>query len=237
MALKDFFNFAPKNFARTQNMQVGSSTTEDTPFRSAAQEWDNRVGNATVQAKNWRIMAFSCLGLAAIFAGGFVAEALTSHWHVFVVPVDTYGKPGKIQLAGDAYNPTAAQQSAFLATWVHDMFSHPTDPVVMTADLQKAYAALDGSARNTVTQWVQKNDPTKERAGFARTVEIKTVLQKAPNSFQVEWIERQYDNGTQTGQQQFTGLFTVKTVPPKTEEQILANPLGIRINSISWTRT
>ena len=32
-----------------------------TPYQSAAQVWDDRIGSARVQAKNWRLMAFGCL--------------------------------------------------------------------------------------------------------------------------------------------------------------------------------
>ncbi len=35
-----------------------------TPYQAAAQVWDERIGSARVQAKNWRLMAFGCLVLA-----------------------------------------------------------------------------------------------------------------------------------------------------------------------------
>ena len=41
-----------------------------TPYQSAAQVWDERIGSARVQAKNWRFMAFGCLTLAVLMAGG-----------------------------------------------------------------------------------------------------------------------------------------------------------------------
>ena len=43
-----------------------------TPYQSAAQVWDERIGSARVQAKNWRFMAFGCLTLAVLMAGGLV---------------------------------------------------------------------------------------------------------------------------------------------------------------------
>ena len=36
-----------------------------TPYQSAAQAWDERIGSARVQARNWRIMALGSLGLVA----------------------------------------------------------------------------------------------------------------------------------------------------------------------------
>ena len=41
-----------------------------TPYQSAAQVWDERIGSTRVQARNWRFMAFGCLTLAVLMAGG-----------------------------------------------------------------------------------------------------------------------------------------------------------------------
>ena len=53
---------------------VRYSTTPEpvTPYQAAAQVWDQRIGSARVQAKNWRLMAFGCLSLALLMAGGLL---------------------------------------------------------------------------------------------------------------------------------------------------------------------
>lgn len=43
-----------------------------TPYQSAAQVWDERIGAPRVQAKNWRLMAFGLLVLTLLMAGGLV---------------------------------------------------------------------------------------------------------------------------------------------------------------------
>src|SRR3546814_15383157 len=40
-----------------------------TPLQKAGQVWDDRLGGARVQARNWRLMAFGCLLLAAVSTG------------------------------------------------------------------------------------------------------------------------------------------------------------------------
>src|SRR5205809_6725343 len=42
------------------------------PYQKAAQVWDERIGSARVQARNWRLMAFGCL----LLSGGVVAEVV-----------------------------------------------------------------------------------------------------------------------------------------------------------------
>jgi len=44
----------------------GTTPMAETPYQRAAQVWDDRIGSARVQAKNWRLIALSALGLCAI---------------------------------------------------------------------------------------------------------------------------------------------------------------------------
>jgi type IV secretory pathway TrbF-like protein len=43
--------------------------------QKAAQVWDERIGSARVQARNWRLIAFGNLFLAAGLAGGMIWQA------------------------------------------------------------------------------------------------------------------------------------------------------------------
>ena len=42
----------------------GKSPQPETPYQRAAQIWDDRIGSARVQARNWRFMAFGSLALS-----------------------------------------------------------------------------------------------------------------------------------------------------------------------------
>jgi len=223
-------------FSGPRSVDTGTSIPQDTPYRRAAQVWDERIGSARVQARNWRLQAFGGYALAALFAVGFMVEASRSHWRVVVVPVDQYGKPGRLQLATETYEPPTAYKASYLAHWVQNLFTVPMDRVVLHKNLKDAFASLVGPGRNTATAWIRDNDPDKQQPTFARTVEVTSVLQKSPETFQVDWIERTFDNGTPTGEQRFTGLFGTKIIPPKNEAQALVDPMGIYISSISWTR-
>ncbi|RXJ76427.1 VirB8/TrbF family protein, partial [Arcobacter sp. F2176] len=60
----------------------------ETPYQQAAQVWDNRIGSARVQAKNWRYMAFGSLILSAGFAGALVIQSARGTVVPWVVQVD-----------------------------------------------------------------------------------------------------------------------------------------------------
>ena len=49
------------NIFRRPATHYGKSPEPETPYQKAAQVWDERIGSARVQAKNWRYMAFGSL--------------------------------------------------------------------------------------------------------------------------------------------------------------------------------
>jgi type IV secretion system protein VirB5 len=77
-------------FKRPQ-VRYASTPQPATPYQSAAQVWDERIGSARVQAKNWRFMAFGCLALALLMAGGLVWRSAQSIVTPYVVEVDKTG--------------------------------------------------------------------------------------------------------------------------------------------------
>ena len=46
------------------SVHYGRTSAPVTPYQKAAQVWDERIGSARVQAKNWRLMAFGSLILS-----------------------------------------------------------------------------------------------------------------------------------------------------------------------------
>ena len=219
-----------------RSLRAGTSAPQETPFLRAAQEWDRRIGDARVQARNWRVMAFGAWGICLVFAGGFVYEATRTHVVAYFVPVNSAGQPGQIQQADSVYNPTNAEIESFLAQWVQNMFSKPIDPIVMKQNMTKAFSMLAGPGLTTVSNWEQANDPTANLGHEAITVDVNSVLQRSPTTFQVDWTQTVYEDGAQTETDQYTGLFQITVHQPSNTASLLANPLGLYISAISWSR-
>jgi type IV secretory pathway TrbF-like protein len=49
---------------RRPSVRYGRTPEPETAYQRAAQAWDDRIGSARVQAKNWRLMAFGSLALS-----------------------------------------------------------------------------------------------------------------------------------------------------------------------------
>ncbi|OYW83789.1 MAG: conjugal transfer protein TrbF, partial [Hyphomonas sp. 32-62-5] len=87
----------------------GSSPVPETPYQKAGQVWDERIGSARVQAKNWRLMALGCLALSFATSGALIWRSLQSTVTPYIVEVDETGAAKAIGPATEPYAPTDAQ--------------------------------------------------------------------------------------------------------------------------------
>src|SRR5438309_3726835 len=94
---------------RRPTVRYGRTPEPETPYQRAAQVWDDRIGAARVQAKNWRLMAFGCLFLSAGFAGALVWQSAYGTITPWVVEVDQLGEAKAVAPANAAYQPTDPQ--------------------------------------------------------------------------------------------------------------------------------
>ena len=51
---------------RRPSVRYGRTPEPETPYQRATQAWDERIGSARVQARNWRLMALGELALPAV---------------------------------------------------------------------------------------------------------------------------------------------------------------------------
>ena len=117
-------------FRRTST-HYGQSPHPETPYQKAGQVWDERIGSARVQAKNWRLMALGLLGLLAASSAALVWRSLQSTVTPYVVEVDDTGAVKAVGPALARYEPTDAQIAHHLANFISDVRSLSIDPVIV----------------------------------------------------------------------------------------------------------
>ena len=92
----------------------GGSGESHNPYARAAAAWDERIGSARVQARNWRYIAFASMAIALISTSGAVVLGVKKQVATYVVEVDKAGMPGRITLASEPYQPATAQVGYFV---------------------------------------------------------------------------------------------------------------------------
>lgn len=206
-----------------------------TPYQAAAQVWDERIGSARVQAKNWRLMAFGCLGLALLMTLGLIWQSGQSRVTPYVVEVDRAGAARAVGAAVAPYQPTDAQIAWHLAHFISDVRSLSIDPVVVRQDWLEAYGYTTDRGAATLNDYARAHDPFAHVGEDSVAVDVNSVVRVSDASFQVRWTEQHYHEGAPTGSEHWTAMLTLSMQPPRTEQQVRRNPLGIYINGLSWS--
>ena len=65
---------------------------------------------------------------------------------------------------------------------------------------------------------------------------MTSVVRASNDSLQLRWMERTYSSGALVLTERWTAIVSIVLQPPRTEERLRRNPLGIYINGISWSR-
>ena len=207
-----------------------------TPYQSAAQVWDERIGSPRVQAKNWRLMAFGCLALALLMAGGLVWRSAQSIVTPYVIEVDNAGQVRAVGEAATPYRPSDAQIAYHLGRFIGLVRSLSIDPIVVRQNWLEAYDYTTDKGAATLNDYARVADPFSRIGQHSVTVAINSVVRASDASFQVRWTERRYVNGEAAGLERWTAVLSIVLQAPRSEERLRKNPLGIYVNGLSWSR-
>jgi type IV secretion system protein VirB5 len=216
--------------------RYGRTPEPETPYQRAGQLWDERIGSARVQAKNWRLMAFGCLSLAFGLAGGLVWQSMQSRVTPYVVEVDRLGEARAVREAEAGYRPTDPQVAWHLARFITDVRSVSLDPVLMRRDWLQAYDFTTKRGSRFLDDYARAAAPFADLGERTVSVQVTSVVRASDRSFQVKWTETAYERGTQTGTSRWTAILTIVTKPPADAETLRKNPLGIYVEAIDWSR-
>lgn len=216
--------------------RYGKSVEPETPYQRAGQLWDERIGSARVQAKNWRLVSFGTLGLALLLGGGMVWQASQSRVIPYVVQVDKFGAVQAVGPAIQNYSPTDAEIAWYLARFVTDVRSLSLDPVVVRRNWLEAYDYATDRGALFLNQYAQANDPFKAVGERTVSVQITSVVRVSENSFQVKWTEQTFQHNALARTEHWTAILTIVTKQPATADILNKNPLGLYVNGVNWSR-
>jgi len=214
----------------------GKSPEPETPYQRAAQIWDERIGSARVQAKNWRTMAFGSLILSAGFASALVWQSARGTVVPWVVQVDNLGQAQTVAPATADYRPTDPQIAFHLGRFIEQVRAIPADAIIVRQNWLRAYEWTTDRGAAALNDYARANDPFTRVGRQQVAVEVSSVIRASPNSFRVAWTERHFENGQLSTTERWTAILTIVIQPPRDAEHLRANPLGIYVNAISWSR-
>ncbi|CAA0102783.1 MULTISPECIES: conjugal transfer protein TrbF [Alphaproteobacteria] len=214
----------------------GKSPQPETPYQRAAQVWDDRIGSARVQARNWRFMAFGSLALSAGLSAALVWQSMSGSIVPWVVQVDKLGQAQAVAPAVADYRPTDPQIAFHLARFIEEVRSIPADAIIVRQNWLRAYDFTTQAGALALNDYARANDPFTKVGKQQIAIEVSSVIRASPNSFRVAWIERRYQDGSLASTERWSAILTVAVQIPRDPEKLRANPLGIYVNAINWSK-
>ena len=216
--------------------RYGRTPQPETPYQRAGQLWDERIGSARVQARNWRLMAFGTLTLTCGMSGALVWQSLQSRVTPYVVEVDRLGEARAVTEAEAGYHPTDPQVAWHLAKFIENVRGISLDPVLMRRDWLSAYAFATERGARFLDDYARSADPFARIGERTVSIQVTSVVRASDRSFQVKWTETAYERGSEAGSSHWTGILTIVTKPPVSADTLRRNPLGIYVDAIDWSR-
>ena len=225
---------ARNSSGNTENTKTGGGTSN--PYLNARREWDERYGDALSRAHGWKLMAFSAVAVAGIVVAGVTYIGAQSKIQPYVVAIDKMGNPIAMAqpVTGGAVNQRIIE--AQVSSWVWNWRSMLSDPMAQKQLLAQVYAMASTQTAAEINPWYKRSWTAD--AGYVVSPHVTSILPVSKNTYQVNWTETKYQNGQSDGTTSYKGNVTVgidKKIASTAQASML-NPLGIYVQSITWTK-
>ncbi|MEW6597684.1 MAG: conjugal transfer protein TrbF [Pseudomonadota bacterium] len=217
-------------------VHYGKTPPAETPYQRAAQAWDDRIGSARVQARNWRLAFFGMLLLCGSLAGGLIWASARGSVVPWVVEVDKLGEPKVVAPAAAGYHPSDPEIAYQLARFIENVRQIPADPVIVRQDWLRAYDFTTMEGARALNAYARANDPFASIGKTEVAVDVSSVIRASPASFRIAWTERRYADGALAATERWTAIVGVALQPPTTPDALRKNPLGVYVTALNWSK-
>lgn len=221
---------------RRSTVRYGATPEPETPYQRAAQAWDERIGSARVQARNWRLACFAALGLSSVLACGMTWQAARGTITPWVVQVDKLGEAQAVAPANAAFRPSDPQIAFHLARFIENVRNIPADPVVLRQNWLRGYDFTTARGALALNDYARSNDPFAQIGKMQVAVEVSSVIRASDDSFRIAWTERRYQDGSLAATERWSAIVTILFRSPRNPDVLRKNPLGIFVDALNWSK-
>lgn len=208
------------------------------PYVEARREWNDRYLDLVQARRWWQLAATAELALLGLLGGGLVALSLQHKTVPYVVEVDTLGAATAVAPVQPAGRPTDERIVRYqLVAFIRGARTVMSDRAAMKRNFDQVYAYARGPARVFLDDHYRANDPFEIAKTYTVAPVVTSLLPLSERSWQARWTEEQRAlDGTLLGRSNWEAVLAVGTVPPTTAESIQANPFGLYVTEIRWTK-
>lgn len=208
----------------------------DTPFLRGREEWDKRMKSTSGNTKAWPFVS-SVLAIT-LFGSVYMNISQLSQRTIEAIYVEVERQGGNVTNVGPINPVDFSKNQAVVSRELRDLVRWirgvPADLVVARENWQNAYTRFSPTVAERFN--AQLDEHAFDDVGrITRQVNFSSVLPVGKNTFQLHWVETEYDkHANPTGSNAYTGLFSYYFQVPKTKQEILSNPLGFKISDYQF---
>lgn len=200
-----------------------------TAYEKARQEYFERTGSPVVERARYFVLAalFGCAFIALVIA--LIQMMPLNRVEPYVVQVDKItGETSATRSAAQAYKPGDREKQYFIVRYVRGLLEIDKNTVALS--LAEVYRNSRGKALDEFTDFVRASKPivrARTEVDLVRNVDIKSysLLNEQSAIVRVETVERGLNRATIRKAFVVTLHFAID--PPKTEKEIMENPIGL----------
>ncbi len=216
-------------------LSYANEGTNDTPFNSNLQEFDEFIGESRKREKAWRAVAFVLLAFLILSLGAWLYMASLQKAVPYVIEVQPWGESkymgfiGQVEAGGVSISD--ASWRYYLTKFIEDTRQISPDRDMTLKNLSEAYAMVTQTGSGVLTALIKAEDAFTKVGENRREIRLETLIRVTAKSWQADWVESVTSaSGEELSAVRKRGIYTVLQGEPD-EKQIRANPLGIFVDS------
>ena len=212
-----------------------------TKYQLSYEEWDKRIGNARIQARNWMIASFFSLVVCIIMLIMIFIILSARKNYVYIAEI----KPGEsvinVKPIESAYFPTTLQKISFISRFIQNVTEIPLDPVVLNKRWNEALLQVMDKAEFQLKNLYEQEQPFDDINKKTILTSIINANEISDNSFDISFKTVSYNsNGDIEETAIYNGIFTLSSnrvlVSTENLNKAIVNPLGLKIIFFSFSK-
>ncbi len=213
---------------------------EGTPYQRAKQEWDHRMGDSLVRARNWRFVAIITLFLLSASVAGLVYGYTQRQIVPYYIEVYPNGEALARGVAQGSYGEVSDLMIRYqLGSFLECLRTISSDQEVIKQNWLKAYRMMSSSTANMLDEYMQNKETNPFHRSLSERVQvsIQSMLPISESSWDIEWLEITRDiHGNIIDQSNWKGVFHVEFLENGGIELLEHNPIGMYVVDFTWTK-
>lgn len=230
-----------KTIKLSDDPYTSRETFKENPYLAAKLIWNDRYGSEVSEKQRWKIFCFSMILANCVLVGTLAYITKTAKFVPYAVEINALSQPvgvKKLDVTGKLDPKVVSSQ---LAQFIVDLRTVTTDGKLKKKMQERVYSLVSAqngaNSLNMVNEFWRKNDPFEIAKVMNISVQVTSIVpENGSNSYHIQWTETAIVNGHEEAKINWTGYFEVAKTDLNSWEDIINNPTGLLVKSISWSQ-